>query len=289
MKARASHLAGMLPVAAVFLLAALASGRARAQTPVCDALGTDDQDRIRVIFEALHPYDGCDDTFAVCLKKKPASPIVLRLASDICRLVKAGKGKKDIERGMMKRAQSLMPTSRKAAIAVDETMGAGESGAPVKAVIYACARCPFCKVLVPAVYKEVEEGTLKGKVSLHFRPFPIKSHPGSIEGGLAMFAAAYQGKFWSCLLDIYKRYDAFSPDRLPDWAAALGLNRARFEKDMADPRTREALVASKQEGIRNTVDATPTLFINGRKYVYEMSVEAVLDVLHEAWEGTQGP
>jgi protein-disulfide isomerase len=83
-------------------------------------------------------------------------------------------------------------------------------------------------------------------------------------------------------LDIYARYDLFCPDLLPERAEALSLDRAAFEAHLADPALRQALVASKQEGLRNKVEATPTLFIDGRRYVYENKVEVILDVIEEA-------
>ena len=34
-------------------------------------------------------------------------------------------------------------------------------------VVYACTRCPFCKVVVPALYAAVTDGPLAGKVRLY--------------------------------------------------------------------------------------------------------------------------
>jgi 2-hydroxychromene-2-carboxylate isomerase len=71
---------------------------------------------------------------------------------------------------------------------------------------------------------------------------------------------------------------------LPDWAVAAGMDRAAFEGSYADPKTREALVASKQEGLRNKVSSTPTIFIDGRQYFYDLSKEAFIDVVEEVYE-----
>ena len=60
-----------------------------------------------------------------------------------------------------------------------------------------------------------------------------------------------------------------------------------FEQAYADPKTRDALVAAKQEGLRNKVSATPTLFIDGRPYQYELNAAAVIDVLEEAYEAAK--
>ena len=267
-----------------WLVSWFASGAALAQTPDCDSLPPERKAVARDIFAALHPYDGCDETFARCLAAKPPRPVVLRLASDVCRQVKAGAGRNEVERNLARRAQTMLGTGPRAAIVLDEAMRAGSAAAPVTAVVYACARCPFCKVMVAALYDAVTDGPLAGKVRLYLRPFPLKTHPDSTEGGLAMVSAAKLGRFWPFTLQMYQSFDSFCPKLLPDWAEAVGIERKAFEREYGDPKTREALVASKQEGLRNKVSATPTIFIDGRPYLYDLTVEAVLDVLQEASE-----
>jgi protein-disulfide isomerase len=278
---------GSLLVVVAFAVIAL-SRVVLAQTPKCDALDAAQQRAKQEAFASLHPYDGCDETFDKCLAKKPLAPVVLRLASDICRQIKAGKSKQDIERALAKRAQSALPQSKPASFALDEAAAVGDPNAPVRVVAYACARCPFCRVIVPALYKEVTDGLLKGTVRLYLRPFPLKDHEGSAEGGMAMIGAARLNKFWPMVNLMYERYDAFCPALLPEWAQKAGIDGSAFEKEIADPKNREALVASKQEGLRNKVEATPTVFIDGRKYVYEMNLDALVDVILEARDAAAG-
>ncbi len=269
--------------ALVVCLAGLASV-ARAQVPACDALPPEVKARAQQALAALYPYDGCDQTFARCLAEQPPAPVVLRLAADVCRRVQAGQAVKDIEHALGKRARSVLGLGKRAAIALDEAWAAGEREARVTLVVYACARCPFCAVIVPQLHHEVTAGRLKGKARMFFRPFPIKDHPFSTEGGLAMVAAARMNQFWPELLDIYARFDTFCPKKLAEWAAALGLPRAEFEALMAEPATREALVAAKQEGVRNKVKATPTLFLDGVEYLYELKIDPLVDVVEELAE-----
>ncbi len=275
------HLISLLIIAAAFF----GPGRTSlAQTCACDALPADKKALAQEILSALHPYDGCDETFARCLEAKPPKPVVLRLAADICRQVKAGKDRKQIEHALSKRAQTMLPTGPRAALTLDEAFRAGAANAPVTVVVYACTRCPFCKVMIPALYAAVTDGPLAGKVRLYLRPFPLKNHSGSTEGGLALLSAAKLGRFWPFTLLVYKRFDSFSPAALPEWAVAAGIDRAAFERAFADPKTRDELIACKQEGLRNKVTATPGIFIDGRPYLYDMNMEALLDVLEEAQE-----
>jgi protein-disulfide isomerase len=280
---RARHLGFMM------LVLFMAPAAARAQAPACDALPADRKAIAREIFGALHPYDGCDETFARCLAAKPPQPIVVRLASDICRQVKAGDDRKLVERSLSKRAQTMLASGPRATIALDEATRAGSAQAPVELVVYACPRCPFCKDMVTALYQAITDGPLAGKARLYLRPFPLKTHADSTEGGLAMLSAAKLGHFWPFVIGLYKNFDTYCPKLLPDWAVAAGMDRAAFEASYTDPKTRDALVAAKQEGVRNKVSVTPTLFIDGRQYFYELSKEAVIDVVEEAYEAKASP
>jgi len=145
-------------------------------------------------------------------------------------------------------------------------------------------------MLTPKLHHEVVSGRLKGKVRLYFRPFPIRGHEGSVEGGVAFEAAARAGGFWPFVLKLFGKaeFDSFAVSKLSEWAGQAGLSRADFDKHYADPATRQALVASKKEGLRNKVNSTPTLFINGRKYVHDMAMDVLVDVLEEEHERLTG-
>jgi protein-disulfide isomerase len=266
-----------------FILMALARP-SLAQTPTCDGLPADKKSLVQSLFTSLHPYDGCDDTFARCLALRPPSKVVVRLAEDLCRQAKAGKDGKQIEHALAKRAQTMLPGGPRLAAQLDEATRAGAADAPVTLVAYACTRCLLCKEIIPGLYAAVSDGPLAGKVRLYVRPFPLKSHPGSSEGGLALLAAAKLGGFWPFTLLLYKQFDKFTPAILPEWAKTAGLDRVAFERILADPKTRDQLVAAKQDGLRNKVDSTPSLFIDGRPYVYDVKLEPILDVLQEAYD-----
>ena len=109
---------GLLSLAWMAVLGA--SRLVQAQTPDCNTLPADKKAQVREIFSALHPYDGCDQTFARCLAAKPPKPVVLRLASDICRHVRAGDDRKQVQSDLAKRAQTMLGTGPRAKFALDE-------------------------------------------------------------------------------------------------------------------------------------------------------------------------
>ena len=271
-----------LPHVCVALL--LAAPAARAQTPACEALPGPARKVAQAVFDRAHPYDCCDETLARCLSASPRCPLATRLADDICRRALRGEDAATIERALAKRAQSMVSLGAPARFALDEATRAGEASAPVTLVIYACSRCPFCKELIPVLHREVVEGRLRGKVKLYLRPFPLKSHEHSTEADLALLGSARLGRFWPYLLLQYARFDRFDPKSAGAWAAEVGLEREPFERLVADPALRDALAESKKEGIRNKVQATPALFVNGRPYLYELQIEPLVDLLLEEHE-----
>jgi len=254
---------------------------AAATAAPCDRLTEVQRKLSAKIFSTTHPYDCCDETLDRCLAKRKVCKLARRLRDDICRRIVRGQNEKQILNALARRSRSMTPAFKKATFDLRHAPVAGSSAAPVTVVAYACARCPFCSKVVPDLHRVVTRGGLRRKVRLYFRPFPIRGHRGSPEGGLAFIAAARLGKLWPFLLKLYSEYKQFSVEKLPQWAAAVGMARKAFLAQMAARANRKLLINSKKEGLRNGVRATPTLFINGRQYFGDMDRETLLDVLDE--------
>lgn len=265
-------------VAGVTVLAAMT---AAAQTPVCDALPAARRAVAQRLLASEHPYDCCDDTIAGCLAARPTCSLAVRLADNVCRRVAAGQDEAHIARALSRRARSMVGGGAPAVMDLEGAPSVGDGGAPVTVVVYACARCPYCSKLVPALYEAVTTGAARSQARLVFRSFPIRGHAGSTEAGLAFAAAHRMGRFWEFLLHAYRSFDTFSIERQGEWAAAVGLDPAVFAARMADPATREMLVVSKKEGLANGVEETPTLFLNGRRWAGDLELGEILDVIAE--------
>lgn len=269
-------------LATVCCLGLFWSFSADAQTPACDKLEGDQKKLAAEILSSQHPYDCCDGTISECLKEKPVCALAWRLAENICRRVAAGQDKQKILRGLSRRARSMMSLGAKAKIDLDGVPVQGDKDGPVELVMYACARCPFCGQITPKLHEAVTKGPLKGKVRLYFKTFPIRTHEFSKESGFAFLAAAELGRFWEFALYSFERFESFSVKKQGEWAAAVGLDRAAFEKLMDDTDLQMRLVASKKEGILNKVDATPTFFMNGHKFFGDVTADEIIDVAEEA-------
>ena len=258
--------------------------KADAQTKICDSLNSEKKVLATNILKSQHLYNCCDDTILNCLNQKPKCKLSERLANDICKRVNKNQPRPEIEQQLAFRARSMMSFGAPAIISLKNIPYAGNMDAPVKLVIYACTRCPFCGKITSPLYNQVISGSLKGKVQLFFKPFPLRSHEGSAEGGKGIIAAHKLNKFWPFLLKLYNNFDSFSESKMEEWAKEEGMDIAEFKKIYSAKETKDMLVESKREGIRNNVTATPTIYINGRNYLGSLDIETLTDVLLEEYD-----
>lgn len=252
-----------------------------ADVPACASLDAAGLARARALMDSEFLYDCCDESVAACLAEPAPCSLAVRLAGEICRRVGHGEDDAAVRQALRLRARSMMPVGTPAAFDISSAPMLGEPSAPVVVVEYGCVRCPFCAALTPALEQAIRQGPLRGKVRLYYRLFPIKGHEASTEAGLAALAAHAQGRFWDFLALAYSRFDSFDPEVLPDWARQAGADLPAWEAVSAAAATREALVASKREGMANGVESTPTFFISGRRYHGELTAGQLEDVLLE--------
>lgn len=140
--------------------------------------------------------------------------------------------------------------------------------------------------LAPAL--QPDEDPLRGDARLAFRVFPIRGRDGSTEAGMGFGAAIALDRFWPFVLHAYRHFDDYAAERQPEWAAASGLDRDEFIARLDDPAIREAVVASKKEGLVNGVEETPTLFIDGRRWVGGLELEELVSAVEEAAARARG-
>ncbi len=268
----------MRTVLRVLLAAALlAPSAARAAGP-CDGLTAAQRQLVEKLQRTIHPYDCCDETLDRCLAAKRVCRLAVRLRTELCRRAAAGQDEAKVKEAVEKRARSMTPLGKRAAfdLSLAPPAGAGK----VSVVVYACARCPLCKRVVPTLHA-LATAELKGRVQVQLRPYPIRSHPGAAEGGLALVAAARLKRFWPYALKLFAEFDSFSVEKLTAWATSVGLDLTAFRRELADAKNRELLVEAKKEGMRNGVSSTPALFINGRRFQGSPDHDTLRDVLEE--------
>lgn len=170
----------------------------------------------------------------------------------------------------------------------------GNPKAPIQLTEYADFECPYCgdaTIQLKQLFSEY--GSL---VAFRFINFPLVSiHPNAFAAARAAEAAALQGKFWQMHDLLYQANIAYynNPHPTPTWisasnpqpyfdqyAAQIGLNIQKFNKDYLSSRVNNTINADMALGNKIGVDATPTFFVNG-KQIQMQSNHSVLYYLNK--------
>jgi protein-disulfide isomerase len=119
------------------------------------------------------------------------------------------------------------------------------------------------------------------EVKFVYKEFPLPMHSNAMNASRAALAAQRQGKFWEMHDMLFAHQRALDLDELKGYARQIGLDMARFDKDMGSPdvqkQIQDDMTLAAQVGVRGT----PTLFVNGKRVV-NRSVEGVKEMVDEA-------
>jgi protein-disulfide isomerase len=142
---------------------------------------------------------------------------------------------------------------------------AGPADAPVTLVEYGDYECPHCGRAYTVV-KEIQK-ELGSRLRFVFRNFPLaEAHPHARLAAQAAEAAAAQGKFWEMHDMIFEHQDALEGEDLLGYAKSLGLDVAKFARDLEAKENVKRVRDDFRSGVRSGVNGTPTFFVNGIRY-----------------------
>lgn len=150
----------------------------------------------------------------------------------------------------------------------------GPQDAPVKIVEYSDFLCPFCRLLAGELVKFLPQSG--NRVVIYYKNYPLdqacnpslkaSTHPGACWLALGGICAQYQGRFHAYADKVYStELRNPQPPDVVRLAAKAGLNAQALEACISDPRTKVQLETQIAEAQRLGVQATPTLFVNGKK------------------------
>ena len=154
----------------------------------------------------------------------------------------------------------------------------GKAEAPITIIEYASLTCPHCAHFDVTVLPKLKEKWIDtGKAKLILRDYPL-DEPALRAAMVARCAPA--DRFYPLIDTFFAQQEQWATSR--DYRAALeklvklgGMSDKEFktcisDKKLEDQVAQSRLVASQQLG----VDATPTFFVNGKKFDGAPTVEA---------------
>lgn len=155
------------------------------------------------------------------------------------------------------------------------TMGPTE--APVTLTLFTDFECSYCARLAP-VLAEVHR-SYPETVRIVFKNYPLRRHRHAVQAALAALAAHEQGQFWPFHDRLFEAYDRLDQGQIDDIREELGLDAQRFQARMNDPALTHLIRRDLQEGSAAGVKGTPTVFINGKVYHGQRSLEGFSETI----------
>jgi protein-disulfide isomerase len=149
----------------------------------------------------------------------------------------------------------------------------GLAGAPVVIVMFSDFQCPLCKEEAQVLRGNVEK-QFPDKVRVYFKDFPIDSlHNWARQAAITGRCVFRQNAkaFWSYFDWIYENQSYIGLDnlssKLQDFAAQNSLDTMQLSRCIDNKSTEPDVNRNLAEGRALGVDATPTMYLNGRKLV----------------------
>ena len=137
--------------------------------------------------------------------------------------------------------------------------------AKVTIVEFSDFQCPHCGAAHPELQRLLRE--FDGSVRLVYKYFPLSSHTRAVPAARAAEAARAQGKFWEMHDLLFEHQRELEDADLQKYAAQLGLDVERFERDLEfEMPLPERVDADRQLGEKLGIEATPSFFVDGRPF-----------------------
>jgi protein-disulfide isomerase len=170
-------------------------------------------------------------------------------------------------------------TTQVKTIDVSQAPMKGSAGAKVTLVEFADYECPHCKRLQPVLRQIVDE--FHGDVKVYFKHYPLPQHTNARLAAEAAVAADKQGKFWAFQDKVWDHQDELSPAEIEKLAKESGLDVAKFRQDLASDAVKARVQKDRDEGQALGLEATPTLYIDGREYTDPKDAESLSEWIKE--------
>jgi len=159
--------------------------------------------------------------------------------------------------------------------------------AKVMLVEFADYQCPACAAAHPIIKQVLENYKDDNNFNFVFRNFPLPQHKNAIPAAKTAEAAGIQGKYWEMYDMIYEHQKDWENVSNPEtmfesYASTLKLDMTKFKADIKSDKVLEAIENGITDANKAGVNATPTFFLNGKKYDGAYSVkgfEEAIDAL----------
>ena len=192
----------------------------------------------------------------------------------------------------MKRTDAIAFAGMIPILSAGEALVEGNAKSKVRVVVYEDLQCPDC-----AVYRKMMDERLLpefgAQVAFEHRDFPLPKHKWARKAAIAarFFAASKPETAVAFRRMALANLTSITPenfnDRLSDFAKNHGVEPAQAIAALDDPRYAKLVEDDYQEGIARGISKTPTVFVDGERFVEPFEFEDVAKAIRAALEASK--
>lgn len=155
----------------------------------------------------------------------------------------------------------------------------GPADAPYTIVEYGDFQCEFCLKASGSIQEVHNE--LGDQLRYVWRHAPLTTqHPNALAGAEAAEAASLQGKFFEFERGLFADQENQRPSDIVRLAASLGLDVARFERDLESAEVAARVRDDMLDAEAMNITSVPTFFVNGRRHTGPYDAQSLIRALH---------
>lgn len=193
----------------------------------------------------------------------------------VAHLVGSGYTDSEVAEKLQKRFRAGAPK----AIDVADAPMKGNAGGRITLVEFVDYECPHCKRVQPVIRQVLEE--FRNDARLYFKHYPLGTHTNARLAAEATMAAHKQGKFWPYNDKVWQNAESLTPALLEQIAKDVGLDVARWRKDLESSEVKMRVQKDRQDGDALGITSTPTIYLNGREYTDARDFDSLRDWILE--------
>ncbi|HZA50216.1 MAG TPA: thioredoxin domain-containing protein, partial [Myxococcaceae bacterium] len=250
-----------------------------AHVPGLDAaqLSSSARRELTAVFTDEFCYCGCPHTLGACLAVHPNCRHARRMALLAAAEAKGGAASTEIINLLSRYYLSFRERAR---LHADPRLCLGKADARVTVIEFSDFECPYCAAAAPMLKAFAAESSAR----VCYAPYPLQNHPNAEPAARAALFARDHGKFWEMHDALFANQSSLSREKIVELGVRVGLDRARLQRAIESGQYADELRASREAAQSAGLDATPTVYVNGRKLHLSLSIDALRHTVEDELE-----
>lgn len=164
-----------------------------------------------------------------------------------------------------------------------EHRGGDARTAPIRLVIFSDFACEYCAEAAQSIQHAFAK--YGNRISLTFHYLPLDIHYRSAEAATAAECAAEQNQFWKYHNALMTHNGQLGGIDFVQLASQLGLDQNKFRECLNSKNASDVIAESKKQANLFGIDATPAVFLNGRRIGGALNEAQLLDWMERTLDG----